>query len=296
VTRSSKLTKHLPLNIADIAINFIRNGYFPSFEAGEDHCRFLSKTASSFNTVIQAYYVTDYRPVENSGNCLFDSQALWKLSENSDHYLMEIRIAGDEIPFRVLEIAKDFRKGRLFCPAGNRPLGSITGYPLDELLIVNILSHHKLGIEVHACAVDDNNRGFLFVGSSGAGKSTIARLWMSHPSAKVLSDDRIIIRKVGNEFFAYGTPWHGDAGVSMPDDVKVEKVFFIGHSQSNYVKPLNLIDAAARSFVCSFPPFWNSEGIKFILSFIDIMVKGLPCYELGFAPDKNIIDFIRKLE
>jgi hypothetical protein len=296
VTHSSKLTKHLSLNIADITINFKRNGYFPSFEAGEDHYRFLSKNTSSFNTIIQAYYVTDYRPVENSGNCLFDSQALWRLFETSDRYLIEIRIVGDDTPFRVLEVVKDFRKGRLFCPAGNRPLGSITGYPLDELLMLNILSLHKLGIEVHACAVDDNNRGFLFVGVSGAGKSTLARLWMSDPSVKVLSDDRIIIRKVGKKFFAYGTPWHGDAGISMPDDVKIEKIFFISHAQGNYVKPLNLIDAATRSFVCCFPPFWNSEGIRFILSFIDMMVKGVSCYELGFAPEKNVIDFIRKLK
>src|SRR5207237_1133299 len=68
-------------------------------------------------------------------------------------------------------------------------------YPLDELLITNWLSCGR-GVEVHACGlVDRESGGHLFLGHSGAGKSTTTLLWKKLRDVRVLSDDRIILRK-----------------------------------------------------------------------------------------------------
>jgi hypothetical protein len=68
-------------------------------------------------------------------------------------------------------------------------------YPLDELLIMHRLTQEK-AIELHGSGiVRADGMGNLFVGHSGAGKSTTTRLWTEREDVEVLSDDRIIVRR-----------------------------------------------------------------------------------------------------
>ena len=80
-------------------------------------------------------------------------------------------------------------------------------YPLDELLIINLLAQGR-GVEVHAAGViDPEGCGHLFLGQSGGGKTTISRLWQGVERAEILSDeDRIILRKEAGRIWMYGTP------------------------------------------------------------------------------------------
>jgi len=167
-------------------------------------------------------------------------------------------------------------------------------HPLDQLLIIHLLSRGR-GILVHSCGVNDNGRGYVFIGASREGKSTTAKLWLDEIGATVLSDDRIIIRKMNEIFYAYGTPWHGDVHISNPKGVEIEKIFFLKHSDKNYVRPLPVMDSATRMFVRSFPTFWDKEGMEFTLKFIDELVRKIPCYEFGFVQDKTAVEFVRRL-
>ena len=73
--------------------------------------------------------------------------------------------------------------------------GVALSYPLDELLIMHRLTQEK-AIELHSCGiVRPDGTGNLFVGHSGAGKSTTTRLWMERENVEILSDDRIIVRR-----------------------------------------------------------------------------------------------------
>lgn len=65
-------------------------------------------------------------------------------------------------------------------------------------------------ISVHAAAVCHEGKAFLFMGKSGTGKSTHAALWMKRfAGCELLNDDNPIVRVVGNEVIAYGSPWSG---------------------------------------------------------------------------------------
>ena len=100
-------------------------------------------------------------------------------------------------------------------------------YPLDELAMMHRLALGE-GIEVHALGLaDDDGSGYLFLGHSGAGKSTTARLWKQQRGVKLLSDDRIILREQNGKILMYGTPWHGDAGVASPDCAPLTAIFLL---------------------------------------------------------------------
>jgi hypothetical protein len=155
-----------------------------------------------------------------------------------------------------------------------------------------ILLSRGRGVMLHACGVNDSGNGYLFVGRSGQGKSTMAKLWSGNRVC-VLSDDRIIVRKIKQRFWIYGTPWHGESKICSPEKVPLKKIFFLRHAKVNRVKEVDPFDAVSRLICCSFPTFWDKQGMEFTLKFFSDLVKNIPIYELEFLPDKSALDFIK---
>ncbi|HKP86534.1 MAG TPA: hypothetical protein VJZ26_10580 [Blastocatellia bacterium] len=232
------------------------------------------------------------------GEKIFDSGSVWQLSRDGGHYLFRFAAPfSDWLPYKIARFNADFTSGEILCERRyfdpGQPVNPLE-YPLDELLLTNHLAAGK-GVEVHACALaDGEGNGYLFAGQSGAGKSTTARLWAGQPGVRVLSDERVVIRKDGGRFWMHGTPWHGEAGLVRTDRARLTKVFLLRHSRENRLAPIARAQAAARLFACSFPPFHNPAGLDFILGFIDDLLKAVPTYELGFLPDVSAVELVRQ--
>lgn len=172
-------------------------------------------------------------------------------------------------------------------------------YDFLQVLLINYFAQRNEGIFTHAMGVKDlDDRGLLFVGKSGCGKSTTARLWHRHSKAMVLNDDRIIMRKVKGKFLIYGSPWHGDFNdyfTSRMESASLEKLFFIHHSLNNTARRISQKEAFNLLYPNLFPTFWDKECLENIVSFCQDLIKSVPCYSLGFVNDKNIIGFVRKV-
>jgi len=158
------------------------------------------------------------------------------------------------------------------------------------LVLVNFLSLGR-GVDLHACGVKMGNQGILFSGVSGAGKSTIAEFWKKQ-DVDLLSDDRIIVRKVDGEFLMYGTPWHGDAKVSVPDKAPLKTIYFLKQSKENQAVQLNIPESTFRLIVRCFPTYYSKEGMGYTLGLVSDIVEKVPCYELQFTPDERAIDTV----
>jgi hypothetical protein len=232
------------------------------------------------------------------GEKLFESGAVWQLYQGNGSYFFRFTSSPqDTIPYKIARFDHEFTSGEVhlhhprFKPG--QPVYPLE-YPLDELLINNLLVRGR-GVEIHGCGVmDASGHGYLFAGQSGAGKSTMARLWQKHDGITILSDDRIILRKLDGKIWMYGTPWHGDAGLACPTRAPLTTIYFLGRGQENGLMPIRRTAAAAGLFACSFPPFYSREGLDFILGFLGEVTKENPCYELRFLPTEKVIDFILK--
>jgi hypothetical protein len=233
---------------------------------------------------------------EPSGEKLFDSGSTWQLYYKEDAYLFRFTsLVFGSLPYKIAFFNPEFSSGEVYLhrPFFNKgqsvdPLA----YPLDELLTINLLAKGR-GTEVHACGIVDSlGRGHLFVGQSGAGKSTMARLWENEPNIIVLSDDRIILRKMKNSIWMYGTPWHGEAGVASPAQVPLTTIYFLEKGQKNELIAQKPSDSISRLFACSFSPFYNREALNFTLGFLEDVVINVPCYGLKFKPDKSVVELI----
>lgn len=226
----------------------------------------------------------------------FHSGGLWSLFEEDGGYRFYFSTAflGAE-PYKSAWFDRDFKQGsvrllrRYFDP--HRPVNPIE-YPLDELLAIHRLSRGE-GVEVHAVGVVDSaNRGHLFLGHSGAGKSTSARLWQKQPGARVLSDDRIILRFDNGRVRMFGTPWHGDAGLALADSADLSAMYLLQHGNCNVLTPLPAPRAAAELLARSFVPHHSSEGLSSTLRSLDQITREVPCSLFQFVPDQSSIEAI----
>ena len=135
-----------------------------------------------------------------SGPPLFDSGTTWRLYECQEGFRFDFSapVFGRH-PYRRLTTDRHFLYATLELSAelfsGFPFFVSPLEYPLDELLIMHRLTQEK-AIELHGSGiVRADGIGNLFVGHSGAGKSTTTRLWTGVEDVEVLSDDRIIVRR-----------------------------------------------------------------------------------------------------
>jgi len=228
-------------------------------------------------------------PLKNvSRDRIFDCPPIWALYRNGDKCILEI-FPGMPDGDGALVFDPGFKEVELYM--GNLPGGPLRS-PAFELLMVNYLAQGR-GMILHACGVIRDGKGLLFVGESGAGKTTMARLWAQEQGAEVLSDDRTIIRIEENEFRMYGTPWHGEGKFGSPGSAEVEKMFFIAHGNENAVRETRSIDAASRLLTCSFPPYWDAEGMAFTLEFIGELTARVSCQELSFKPDRAVVEMLK---
>jgi hypothetical protein len=234
----------------------------------------------------------------STGDRIFDSGSVWQLYRQGADLLFRFAspVYG-KIPYKEASFSSDFKAGEVSLHRNyfrtDEPASPLE-YPLDELLVMNLLALGR-GIEVHALGVEDaDGRGYLFLGQSGAGKTTTARLWEPQRGIKILSDDRIILRSLEGRIWMYGTPWHGEAELACSTRTPLTQIFFLGRGVENEIVPMSQPAAVARLMACSFVPFHSPTGLDYTLEFLQQVTSEIPCAELRFVPDDRVVDFVRE--
>jgi hypothetical protein len=230
------------------------------------------------------------------GERLFDSSGVWQVEAASRGLVYRFRIPNRRPPvYKTVAIDNELRRGVL--SFDRRPEGPhyALDYPLDELLFQHRLAREG-ALEVHGCGVVWAGRTLLFCGQSGAGKSTTARLWRRHaPGARLLSDDRVVLRPGPRGVHAFGTPWHGDGGFASPASAPLGALFFLRHERTTRLARLPVAEAAARLFARSFPPPWDRAGMARVLAACAHTAARVPAFELRFRPRREAVDLVRRL-
>jgi len=199
-------------------------------------------------------------------------------------------------PYKAAWFDPTFSRGHVVLNRSAFPAGTPIyplEYPLDELAMMHRLGLGA-GLEVHALGlVDDDGSGYLFLGHSGAGKSTTANLWKQQRGVRLLSDDRIILRWQDGKILMYGTPWHGDAGVASPDCAPLSAIFLLEQASEDELLPLPQGKAAAELFARAFVPHYVKSAIQYSLEFADQVTRTIPNSIFRFAPTLNAVEAIR---
>jgi hypothetical protein len=249
---------------------------------------------------------------------LFDSGATWAVyrADNGFRFDFQSPVFGGRV-YKRLRVDECFSQAQLqmseACYATFPLEATPLEYPLDELLIMHRLTQER-AIELHGVGiVGPEGAANLFVGHSGAGKSTTARLWTGLRDVKILSDDRIIVREhvrehirehvrenVGEnvdatQMFMYGTPWHGEAHFALAQRAPLQRIFILEHGRGNLLTRLTRSQMVAELFARAFVPFHRHDYVETALSVLERLADSVPGYRYSFEPDERAVQRILQL-
>jgi hypothetical protein len=280
------MAKQITLEIAGVCIEIESEDGIDDWDIDSAYRPFVSNRKAEIHLTMRRGI-----PSPSISEQVFDSLPIWTLHRQGDTTAFKIfsQLNGQN---RILSFDPDIRAANLYFPDADGAFVDPFYGPTLELLMIQYLAQDR-GMIMHACGIDDGGRGMLFVGESGAGKSTISKLWHQRNGAAIFSDDRVILRQKDGEYWMYGTPWHGDAGFALPRSVKLEHVYFLQHDQNNAVRALDRSETVAEFLKASFPPFWDSDGVAFAMAFFSDLSEAVPCQALSFKPDASIVDFVK---
>lgn len=230
----------------------------------------------------------------------FHADGSWSVCEEDSFKWIISHLPDSEHPLWTVRFNTDFTEGIVYC--GKHMMDSNGksaflcnpfAYPLDQILMMHFLALNS-GMLIHSAGWRVNDSGWIFAGKSGAGKSTISNLIVAEIGASFLSDDRIVVRKIGQEFLMYGTPWPGDAGYAVNESVPLKGIFFLSKGSQNIIKQLKPSDAIARLMPVVSIPWYDREKVELMMDFCDTMMGSIPMYELIFVPGKEAVDMLVK--
>jgi hypothetical protein len=222
---------------------------------------------------------------------IFDSGQSWSMfRDGDDHFIVHNPPSRPGQIAWVARCSRDFSQVTVYCGKAFKPAGegsprlpSPICYPLDQILMMHILAGNH-GAIIHAAGVQIGGSGYIFPGKSGAGKSTLTRQFAGRPCTDLLSDDRVVVRRIGGCFKAFGTPWPGEGMVAVNATVPLAGIFFILKGSRNEIKEITSRMALERLLPVVSVPWYDRDAMKRILPFFDDLISRVPVYEMLFTP------------
>lgn len=149
-----------------------------------------------------------------------------------------------------------------------------------------ILPH--AGVSIHASAIHYNGEAILFLGKSGTGKSTHARLWLQHAAgATLLNDDNPMLRVQGTKLMAYGSPWSGKGACYRNEGYPVRGIVRLSQATENRFRELH-DEEAFIALLPSCSVVRHDEGMEDMsLDLLGEILERVVVAHLACRPDKE---------
>ena len=170
---------------------------------------------------------------------------------------------------------------------------SANPYAIDAAfrILHSLLLAKQGGLLVHASSAVRNGRAFLFAGLSGAGKTTISRL--APPDATLLTDEISYLRRDGERYIAYGTPFAGE--LAKPGEnvrAPLAALYLLAQGPENRIDPVSEADATRAVLGCVLFFAHDSELVGNVFDSVCELVRRVPVQRLTFVPDSRVWELI----
>jgi len=186
--------------------------------------------------------------------------------------------------------------GWLVCTPGYRSAtlhlsGFHTKAALDNSLMIQFaMASACLGtVLFHAAVVSLDGRGYMFLGKSGTGKSTHARLWLENiPDTELMNDDNPAVRvKPDGTAVVYGTPWSGKTPCYRNVSAPLGGIVLLSQAPYNKIVRLKGIGAYAAVVPSISGKRWDSRIADGLHETENALATYIPVWHLDCLPDAD---------
>ncbi|NLB66343.1 MAG: hypothetical protein GX803_07740 [Lentisphaerae bacterium] len=214
----------------------------------------------------------------------------WAIWEDASDWIIHVGLQAPEEQRLSCRVTRDFTAAELWLHPAAWASGDCIKplrYPLDQILAWGLLAKVG-GVLLHASVAVRDGVGQVFTGRSGAGKSTIARLFEAN-GWRILNDDRVVVFRREGQWRVAGTPWHGSERYAEPDEVPLGNIHFLHQALTDRLEPMPesqirmaLLDVAAV-------PWFEDSWSQGILDGLNQLAQDVPCHKLFFRRTPDVV-------
>ena len=137
-----------------------------------------------------------------------------------------------------------------------------------------------------AAVVRQAGRGYLFLGRSGTGKSTHARLWLRHiAGSELLNDDNPVLVLADGTATVYGSPWSGKTPCYRNESAPAGAIIRLEQAPQNLIRSERPVAAFASLLSSCSTMIWDKATYDAICETVSGMARVVPSYRLQCLPD-----------
>lgn len=232
-----------------------------------------------------------------------DARCVIRPLENAAH-IVTITPQNTEKTYSM-ECADGFRRCTAYLPTGGimrqdlPAQKSTTSFILNNFLMMlyafNAARHHTL--LMHASVIASDNKGYLFLGKSGTGKSTHTSLWLKHiPECHLLNDDNPIVHVdvINKQVTVYGSPWSGKTPCYRNESMPIGAFVRLEQAPMNEIKK----ESTVRAFAALLPSCsclkQDKEIYEGIVSTVTDLASLAPTFHLKCLPNQEAAELCQK--
>ena len=149
-------------------------------------------------------------------------------------------------------------------------------------------------IYLHSSLISCQNRGLMFLGPSGIGKTTQAELWNKYRNPLIINGDVVFVQETEDVFLGWGTPWHGSSPYCENTSVPVSALIVLKQAEKNSIRELIGFEKVTAVSESVFYPRWLENGMELCLEILDHLLSSVPVYELSCRPDEEAVRLVEE--
>ena len=173
------------------------------------------------------------------------------------------------------------------------PPGTFDGRPWLMLAIWGYLAHRG-GTLLHGAVCELDEHFVVFLGSPGAGKSTLGRLVVA-AGGTCLTEEYPLLTCPEGLAWAHSTPWRGIQGPGRRLSGPLEGVFFLRHAPVNDLRQLDQREGGQRLLQTTRFFIWEPTTVPDTIEMLDRTARNTPIYDFGFVPDRSAVERLREV-
>lgn len=156
------------------------------------------------------------------------------------------------------------------------------------------LALHKGGLVLHGAAVEYQDKGFIFTGISGSGKSTQAHLWQKYRNALIINGDCPYIKLTNGSPRMYGTPFCGSSGESINRSTALHAVILVRQGSENTVTELKGQDAFLAVFANVLHSNFDAGCLDLVINNLKSVMTQIRVFELTCTIGVSAVEVLEK--